>query len=287
MVLLPIGKSVITGFADEDYAEFQRRIQQKVGIRLTDYKPDQMRRRISAFAERCGHQSFMSYFLAMEKDPVLMSAFLDKMTINVSELLRNPPRFDDLLHKVLPDLLRTKRPGSNLSVWSAGCSYGAEAYTLAMLFEELPQRIPYNIIGTDIDREILAKARLAQFNSADVNNVSPERRQRFFEGGTDGSHSAKAALRANISFRQHDLLADKYPAQEYDLIVCRNVVIYFTDEAKERIYRQFFAALKPGGVLFVGGTERLADHRTIGYDLVIPFFYKKPLGAVPEKRHAA
>jgi chemotaxis protein methyltransferase CheR len=83
-------------------------------------------------------------------------------------------------------------------------------------------------------------------------------------------------LRRMIQFGHHDLLADNYNQGEYDLVLCRNVLIYFTEEAKDRIYRGFFRSLKPGGYLFVGGTERISDHRGMGFELVMPFFYRKP-----------
>lgn len=267
------------GFGDADYLAFQRHIQAKVGIRLADYKPEQMRRRIGTIADRAGFKSFQEYFTAMDKNQELLNGFLDKMTINVSELLRNPPRFDDLFLKVFPSVLRDRGADKPIAIWSAGCSYGAEAYSLALLLHDQHPRLQYSILGTDIDREVLEKAKSGHFTVADMNNVSELRRQKYFSAAANGTYDVKNNLRDKVTFSKHDLLADPYPSDTYDLIVCRNVVIYFTDAAKERIYRNFYAALKPGGVLFVGGTERLPDHRAIGFDLVMPFFYRKPLSA--------
>ncbi len=122
---------------------------------------------------------------------------------------------------------------------------------------------------------MIARAERPCFNAADMLNISPARRQTHFHE-LDGSFQPKINLRNMTRFGPHDLLGDNYPKSEYDLILCRNVVIYFTDDAKERIYRGFYQALKPGGILFVGGTERLSDHRAIGFDLIRPFFYRKP-----------
>lgn len=263
------------GFGDSQYLEFQRKIEAKTGVRLADYKPDQMRRRVSMMALRAGYESYGEYYSAMERDPSVLAAFLDKMTINVSELLRNPPRFDDLMRTVLPKALSARQVPC-LNIWSAGCSYGAEAYTLAMLMHERDPHGGDKILGTDIDVEILRRARDPQFSAADMTNISPERRGAHFLQIGD-KWTVQPHLRRRVSFARHDLLADPYPRNEYDLILCRNVVIYFTDVAKERIYRGFYEALNPGGILFVGGTERLADHRAIGFELVMPFFYRKPI----------
>jgi chemotaxis protein methyltransferase CheR len=263
------------GFGDAQYADFQRKIEAKTGIKLVDYKPEQMRRRVSMMALRAGFESYTDYYAAMERDQAVLTAFLDKMTINVSELLRNPPRFDDLMQRILPKVLNDRQV-SSLNIWSAGCSYGAEAYTLAMLMHQRDPHAGDKILGTDIDVEILRRARDPQFSAADMTNISPERRAAHFQQIGD-KWTVQQHLRSRVSFARHDLLSDPYPRNEYDLILCRNVVIYFTDVAKERIYRGFYEALNPGGILFVGGTERLADHRAIGFELVIPFFYRKPL----------
>lgn len=263
------------GFGDADYLAFQKKVQARTGVRLADYKPDQMRRRIGTLAQKAGHGSFAAYSAALEKSPALLSDFLDKMTINVSELLRNPDRFAELTRAVLPPLL-VQRKNAPLSIWSAGCSYGAEAFTLALLLHEMTPTVVHRIKGTDLDAEILAKARRGRFSQADMANIVPERRKIHFSQESDGSFAAAPHLRNQVQFAKHDLLADAYPKAEYDLIACRNVVIYFTDEAKTRIYQNFFDALRPGGVLFVGGTERLPNHRAIGFELAIPFFYRKP-----------
>jgi len=261
-------------FSEADFAGFQQRVEAKTGILLSQYKSDQMRRRIATLAEKAGCPSFVAYSQKMERDTGTLADFLDRMTINVTELLRNPNRFEELAAGVLPGLL-ARRPGAPLSIWSAGCSYGAEAYTLAMLLHEINPATPHRIKGTDLDLAVLTKAERPCFGSMDMANVSPVRREAHFHE-IGGSYQPKSHLRAKVRFGPHDLLAGPYPKVEYDLILCRNVVIYFMDDAKERIYRGFFQALRPGGVLFVGGTERISDPRAIGFELLCPFFYRKP-----------
>lgn len=263
------------GFGEADFAAFQRRMETRTGIRLGQYKADQMCRRIAALAQKSGCASFTAYATLVERDPAHLAEFLDRMTINVTELLRNPDRFAELTTSVLPDLL-AQRQGAPMSVWSAGCSYGAEAYTLAMLLHEISPALPHRILGTDIDPAVLARAARPCFSAADIVNLSPARRTAHFDEAA-GGFQPRLHLRAHVQFRPHDLLGTAYPHAEHDLILCRNVIIYFTDDAKERIARGFFRALRPGGVLFVGGTERLSDHRALGFELLRPFFYRKPL----------
>lgn len=268
----PVGE----GFSEADYGRFQTRVEARLGIRLSQYKSDQMRRRLMSLAQKNGADSFTGFASMVERDPAQLSELLDKITINVTELLRNPDRFSELTSQVLPDLL-AQRKGAPLSLWSAGCSYGAEAYTMAMLLHELQPAAAHKIKGTDIDLSVLARAANPSFSAADMVNLSPARRTaHFLEVG--GNHQPRPHLRSKVRFEPHDLLGGVYPKSEYDLILCRNVVIYFNDDAKERIYRGFFQALRPGGILFVGGTERLSDYRTVGFELLRPFFYRKPDG---------
>jgi chemotaxis protein methyltransferase CheR len=166
-------------------------------------------------------------------------------------------------------------------VWSAGCSYGAEAYSLAIIFHELPSgALKSPILATDIDTEILQRAREGVFTDADLKNVSGARKRRHFApvagGWRVGDH-----LRPSVEFRRHDLIADAFE-RGFDLILCRNVVIYFTDEAKAELYRRLWTSLTPGGVLFIGGTEHIIDSRQIGFEPISSFFYRKPAPGAPE-----
>lgn len=260
-------------FSDQDYQLFAQKVQASFGIRLTEYKVDQMRRRLTTIAKQDGHDNFISYLAALRKDSGLLGAFLDHMTINVTELMRNPDLFEDMAKSVLPSIIE-KRKGAPISIWSAGCSYGAEAYTVAMLMSEVAPNQQFRLRGTDIDLAALAKANQAIFSKADMNCVSPARRSKFFIQIDENNFMPNPMLRRNISFAKHDMLADDYPSDSYDLILCRNVVIYFNDDAKERIYRNFWRSLRPDGVLFVGGTERLGDFNTLKFKPIRPFYYQ-------------
>ena len=264
-----------------DYDRFCGGVKALCKIDLFQYRPAQMERRMRSFAHRSGHDDLDAYLAVLRRDVVARAAFLDQMTINVSELFRNPERFVELEKQYLPEL-RASATGRGMRVWSAGCSYGAEPYTLAILLKEAAPRAAHELVATDIDQTILARAAEGIFTTQDLANVSVERRTRWFTELPAGTWRAVPELRSMVRFSRLDLLKDPFPAGR-DLILCRNVVIYFNDDAKERIYERFFDVLCPGGVLFVGSTERVNDAGKLGWERPGTFFYRRPLGAAPAR----
>ncbi len=257
-----------------DYERFCGGVRTLLRIDLDDYRRGQMERRLRSFATRCGDRDLDAYLVRLRRDVAAREAFLDHMTINVSELFRNPERFAELERDVLPGLL--DRAGNRgLRVWSAGCSYGAEPYSLAVLLNEVAPGRRHEVTATDLDERMLARAREGRFTEADMRGVSASRRAAWFERDGNGAR-AVAPLRDAIRFRRLDLLADTFPANQ-DLILCRNVVIYFTDDAKDRLYARFLKSLRPGGVLFVGATERINRSEEAGWEKPGMFFYRRPL----------
>ncbi len=258
-------------YSDRDFASFKRKVKLSYGLDLEAYKRPQMERRLRANMDKCGAKSFLEYFGMIEKDKGMLDDFLDRVTINVSELFRNPEQFEVLRTKVLPELLSRN---NTITAWSAGCSCGAEAYTLAILLDELSPGKRHSIHATDIDDRMLARAQKGEYQEHEVRSVSKVRLLKYFERRPDG-YVVAPRLKTLINFRKHDLLKEAFRSG-IDLILCRNVVIYFTDEAKSVLYERFYQSLRPGGYLFVGGTERINDYADIGYVSRFPFFYEKP-----------
>ena len=263
-----------TNPSEVDFVSFKRKIKLFCGLDLEAYKRPQMERRIRANMDKCGAKSFTDYFALMQKNNQLFDEFMDRVTINVSEVFRNPEQFDVLKNKVLPELVSKF---GNLTIWSAGCSCGAEIYTLAILLDEVAPNRRHTILGTDIDERMLERAASGIYFPHEMKAVSKERISKYFDVHPDGNYQVKASLKKNISFKKHDMLRDPFPARNA-LVVCRNVVIYFTDETKKVLYSGFFDSLSSGGYLFVGGTERISNYDDIGFENKIPFFYRKPLG---------
>lgn len=264
-------RSALRSREDLDYLVFQRRIKERTGIDLAAYKRPQMERRLRSLIRQAGADSFHQYLQLLEGNPELLDTFRHRMTINVSELFRNPDRFEELQRSILPQLARSARP---LRIWSAGCSYGAEAYSLAIILLEMPPpAADAHILATDLDQEMLDRALEGVFSEADMENVSLRRRRCFFTAAPAGWQVTQQ-VRQMVEFRCHDLLTGPF-GRDFHLILCRNVVIYFTDEAKLKLYQKFWQSLAPGGILFIGSTEHIADAREIGYEPISAFFYRK------------
>ena len=206
------------------------------------------------------------------------------LTINVSEFFRNPEAWDLLVEKFLRPMLASQL---SVRIWSAGCSLGYEPFTLAMLAREIAPHATVRILATDLDETILSRARKAIYTEAQMAGVSEARRARFFRrvgasaaaatatAVTPPSWEVKPELQALVSFRRHDLLKDPYD-RPFDLICCRNVVIYFTETAKADLYRRFSAALRPAGILFLGATESIPNTRAVGLEPAGLTFYRRP-----------
>lgn len=260
---------------EQDYELFVSRIKRLTGIDLGQYKQHQMQRRLGSLLHRSGVSNYAEYYKLLERDKAALQSFVDYITINVSEFFRNPDKFDELQKRHLPELLERRR---ELRVWSAGCAHGAEPYSVAILLDELTPTKSHNILATDIDATVLGKARLGVYSAADVKNVSSQRLSKYFAHDEGSStYVLKPRIRDRVTFEVHDLLRDKYP-DGVDLILCRNVAIYFTETAKDLLYRRFYDSLAEGGLLFVGGTEMVFGASSIGFDSVSPFFYRKPAG---------
>lgn len=231
-------------------------------------------------ATQQGNQSLGEFFEWISSTPKNTEWFLDRLAINVSELFRNPEKWSEMEKEILPLLLKSN---SRLKIWSAGCSYGAEAYTLAMILDKKFSG-SHRIIGSDIDTAALNQAKEGRFSTNDLRCVPSEYKSYLKPEGNEWV--ADPSLRKYLTFQKGNLLGDRFDTG-FDLIMCRNVVIYFTEEAKDELYEKFFRSLKPGGILFVGSTERIARSEDIGYKTAKPFYYQKPISGDKEWRNAS
>lgn len=265
---------------DNEYALVKRDVMRLVHVNLDDYKRPQVQRRLETLLARSGHRTWPAYFRHLQHDQEALASFRDYLTINVTEFFRDAQRWEYLERTILPALLRERR---RLRVWSAGCSHGAEPYSLAILLDELTGAgARHTILATDIHQAVLAKARQGgPYPANEVRAVTPARLARYFLADGD-MYSVRPDLRARVTFRSHNLLLDPFE-EDFDLIVCRNVVIYFVEEAKRALYQRFAGALRPGGVLFVGGTEIVPALPAIPLDNVAVSFYRRrePVAATP------
>lgn len=253
-----------------DYAGFIQNVKKSTGIDLAQYKEAQMKRRLTTLRNKNGYSSFTSFFKAMMENKTLFYEFLDKMTINVSEFWRNPNRWEVLRDKVLPVLSNGR---SRMRIWSAACSTGEEPYTLAMILADQGLLQSTYLLATDIDEGALSKAAQGLYLERSLKDVPVDVSKRYFT--QDGMmYRFDEGLKKHITFKKQNLLADSFE-EGFDLIVCRNVMIYFTEEAKHDLYHKFARSLRPGGVLFVGSTEQIFSPGQYDLETSETFFYRK------------
>lgn len=253
-----------------DYIKFVQSVNRKTGIDLAAYKEAQMKRRLTALYEKKGYKNFIDFFEALDKDRDLLNEFLDRMTINVSEFYRNAKRWDVLQNKIFPKLLMENK---RLKIWSAACSTGEEPYTTAMV---LSNHIPLSQIAiqaTDLDENAIQRAKVGIYPERSLAEVPENMKLKYFEKQAQ-FYKVDDAIKKSVSFKKHNLLKDTYE-KNYDLIICRNVMIYFTEEAKDQIYQNFSNSLRSGGILFVGSTEQIFNPSKYEFETEDTFFYRK------------
>jgi chemotaxis protein methyltransferase CheR len=203
-------------------------------------------------------------------DPSQLEPLLDRITINVSQLWRNPEQWELIQTQLLPELAQN----GQVRAWSAGCSYGAEAYTLATICHVAIPGARVSIQGTDIDKRMVQRARLGVFSEDDA-RTAPERLMDIGFERVEEGWRAKLNLRAMARFDAGDLLQMRPRAATYDLILCRNTVIYFAEPIRDELHARLANALRPGGYLVIGSTERVSNASAVGLAMKHPFIYRK------------
>ncbi|MDP4093134.1 MAG: protein-glutamate O-methyltransferase CheR [Bacillota bacterium] len=254
-----------------DYEGFKREIFKLTDIDLDSYKEKQMKRRIEALIKKNNYDGFAEYVEVLKVDQVLYNEFVNYLTINVSEFYRNPEQWKILEEEVLPMLFKkTKTP----RIWSAACSTGDEPYTLSMILSKYMPSDKIKIYATDIDKQAMEKAKEGVYNVKSLESLPEEFKQKYFTKINNDVYKVTDQIKKCVEFKQHDLLKNVYPSG-FDLIVCRNVLIYFTEEAKEKIYERFNKSLNEEGILFVGSTEQIIFSNKFNFKSMRTFFYTK------------
>ena len=232
-----------------------------------------MRRRINTIATKHGCQDYDEYVKVLKTDKEKFTQFINFLTINVSEFYRNPDQWKLMDETVIPKLIREQ--GRNLKIWSAACSTGDEPYSLAMAFSKHIPLTNIRITATDIDKQVIQHAQVGLYNEKSIANVPVDLKKKYFTKVGE-SYQISDEIKRCVTFKEHNLLKDPYP-KDFDLILCRNVVIYFTDEAKDMIYKNFYSSLKNHGVLFIGSTEQITNYRELGFERMSSFYFEKKI----------
>jgi len=254
-----------------EYTYLKKKIRDLTVFDLDNYSDNQMMRRLDSYIARTKVKDIAQYCKLLERDAHELEKLQNFLTVNVSEFFRDPPYFDILQNTVLPDLLRRSEA---LNIWSAGCSNGAEAYSVAMILSRVSPLTAHRILATDIDKRILELAEAGgPYRPSDIRNVPKPLVKKYFSA-RDNSFWVCDDIRKKVTFKRHDLMQDVFGVN-FDLIICRNVVIYFSDEAKVRLKWKFQNALKPNGILFIGATETMIDAADVGFHRMFHCVYRK------------
>lgn len=255
----------------DNYEKFKKDILILAKIDLNAYKEKQMRRRINTLITKNGIDTYNAYVALIKKDKVKFDQFINFLTINVSEFYRNPDQWKILESEVFPSMIQ--KFGKNLKIWSAACSTGDEPYSLVMALSRQMPLANIKVIATDIDKQVLDTARMGLYNEKSIAAVPADLKQKYFTK-VGNSYKISDDIKKRVEFKEHDLLKDSYPSG-CNLIVCRNVVIYFTEDAKDEIYVKFQRSLTKNGMLFIGSTEQIMNYRELGFIRNRSFFFEK------------
>jgi chemotaxis protein methyltransferase CheR len=267
LAALPLAHGELDDSDAAELALLKAQIEDTVAFQCAGYKEKCLRRRIAVRMRARAVHTYADYGRMLEEDPTEYERLVAALTVNVSKFFRNPEVWQVIGERVLPELQAAGQP---IQAWSAGCAAGEEAYSLSILWHEHTRttRTPVDslrILGTDVDRPILAAAQRGEYADFAMTDIDPALRDRWFDA--NGLYRLRPAARQGVQFDHHDLMRDDFPSG-LQLILCRNVIIYFERAVQEELFRRFHQALAPGGFLVLGKVEALFGAASALYQTV-------------------
>lgn len=251
-----------------DYSLFKQKIHDIINLDLNSYKEQQMQRRIRQWITRHSLNDFSELIRVLKTDLKHRRAFLDYLTINTSRFFRDETVFNFIEHNILPTISHNNRA----RIWSAGCSIGAEIYSVVILLLEHRLYVQ-DSLATDIDEYSLNQAKKGVYVSNQVDLMPKHCLRKYFDV-KDNRYYLKSSVKDRVKFKRHNLLTDHYD-RDFDLILCRNVFIYFTNEIQQWLIRKFVASLKPKGFFIVGSAEHIINPSQFGLTRTSYCVYQK------------
>jgi chemotaxis protein methyltransferase CheR len=268
--------STLAHLTENDFRRVQRMLSKLSGMNLLEGKEDLVKARLQKRLRATKIKTFKEYLDTIEAEPSGAETrnFIDVLTTNLTSFFREKEHFDFIASEILP-----RQKNRSLTIWSAGCSTGEEPYSISMfLLETLPDPGAWDIriLATDISTRVLAHAQEGVFPKESVSSLSPAQRQRHFQecGGVPPTWRISPATAAPIRFARLNLMGEWPMRGPFDLIFCRNVMIYFDKAVQERLVLRYWDLLRPGGHLLVGHSESLSGLRT-PYRYVRPAVYQR------------
>jgi chemotaxis protein methyltransferase CheR len=257
--------------SEQDFAAIISLLRDRRQFRLDNYKDRCIRRRIAKRLRLAGAEDIPGYVRRLQTDDDELDALLATLSIHVSRFFRNPDTFQILERDILPDLCRRAQAAGRrqLRLWSVGCASGEEAYSLALLVDELnPAGLSTEILGTDVSAPVLNAAREGLYDQTRLTEVPPAVLQKYFRQEA-GQYRLIERVRGMVRFERHNIMtAKRFPSA--DLILCRNVLIYFSRAEQDRILSNFSEALSAEGVLVLGRSEVLVGEMRRRYQSEFP-----------------
>lgn len=258
---------------DEFTTQVMKHLFRSRGVDLSGYSQSFMLRCIKRRLSRSGHPSYPGYLKLLTKSEDETNELLNALSINVTEFFRDRHAWDSFVKLVLRPMIQYKMSGGGiLRMWSAGCATGQEAYTMSMcVAEELgdmpeDERPMVTVLGTDISQQALAKAKVAMYTREQVRGIPERLLSKYFEQ-VDEVFIAKDIIKKKVRFVRENLL-DTPTLKYFDVLVCRNVMIYFSRRMHDVVARNLFSSLRQGGYLMLGKTETLLGAPRDSFDVV-------------------
>ncbi|GGI78140.1 CheR family methyltransferase [Legionella impletisoli] len=250
--------------ATDHFATLILKIKNMSGLDFSQYRPSCLKRRIDSRLRLINLQSYEDYLTFLDLNPSEIDALLNYLTINLTEFYRDKEAWNIIAHEVAPSIIEEKATErrSSINIWSAGSSSGEEAYTLAMIFLEAlgkqKKEFSLMIYGTDIDVASLERAKAGRYPAKNLEFLPKSMLKRYFIQDNE-DYVVSPLLKKVTQFQRHDLISSK-PLKSMDLIVCRNVLIYFNRPLQANIFEMFHQSLKKNGFLMLGKTEFLLSN---------------------------
>lgn len=261
---------------EKEFNELRDYMYYKFGVNLKG-KQVLIEGRLSPMLKKRGYTNFTDYIRDLKSDKTgnEESLVVSKLTTNFTYFLRENVHYEFMTREILPKLERWE-----LNVWSAACSSGEEPYSIAMVatdyFTKNRQVANIRINASDISNHVLTLAREGQYSIDMINKLPEEWVKRYMVSQSDGFYRVNDALKKLVTFRYFNLMETVgWPRSAYDILFCRNVMIYFDQPTRQSLSKRLFEAVKPGGYLFIGTSESLVSLKT-SFEYVKPAIYRKP-----------
>ena len=267
--------------SDQDFHRLVNYVKSNYGIDLSK-KRQLISGRLSNTITNMGYSDFTGYVdhIVSGKNAKDNEIMLNKLTTNYTYFYREKTHFDYFRDTILPYIVKTKEKNRVMSIWSAGCSSGEEPYTITMLIREFlgaqANAWDTRILATDISHHVLSKAKNGLYEEESLRELPPDWKRKYFipVKGSPGTYEVSKPLRSNVIYRTFNLMSPIHFKLKFDVIFCRNVMIYFDQYTKEALVKRFYQASNPGAYLLIGHSENLNKERT-PYDYIMPATYRK------------